>query len=304
MRDGLPDFLIIGAPKSGTTSLYSYLRSHPQIFMSPVKEPRYFAFPDRRPRFRGAGGARFNRNVTWRLDAYRRLFADRGDARAAGEASATYLWASAAPGAIRRLIPDARLIAILRNPVDRAYSHYCHNRRLGREPLFDFRAALDAEPERIAGGWNPNVHYRARGRYGEQVARYLELFPRERLLVLLQEDLSARPAETLAGLCRFLDVDDTFAFDTRKRHNVTEGLPRRVWLNRLFATQTPAKRLARRIVPEQARSALFERYYRSNLDPTPPLDPALRVELLDGFRDDIARLQTLIGRDLGHWLDD
>jgi hypothetical protein len=303
MKENLPDFLIIGAPKSGTTSLYSYLRSHPQVFMSRIKEPRYFAFADRKPQFRGAGGARFNRNVIWRLDEYRRLFAGRGAARAAGEASATYLWAPAAPVAIRGLIPEARLIAILRNPADRAYSHYCHNRRLGREPFTDFRAALDAEPERIAAGWNPNVHYRARGRYGEQIARYLEHFPRERLKVLLQEDLSARPDATLAEVCRFLDVDDSFVFDTRHRHNVTEGLPRRVWINRLFATQSRARDVARRVVPETIRTALFNRYYRSNLDPAPPLDPDLRGSLLAEYREDLLRLQCLIGRDIGAWLD-
>jgi hypothetical protein len=296
--------LIIGAPKSGTTSLFRYLKTHPEVFMSTIKEPRYFAFPDQRPAFRGAGSGRYNSEVVWRLEDYRRLFANRGDARVAGEGSATYLWSPGAPGAIRRMIPEARLVAILRHPADRAYSHFNHNRRNGYEPLTEFRLALDAEAQRIALGWNPNVHYRARGRYGEQVARYLATFPRDQLLVLLHEDLQTQPTETLARICRFVGIDDAFVFDTSKRHNVTDGLPRRIWLNRLFANESTTKDVARRIVPESVRSALFRRFYRSNLDPAPPLDPALRRTLLEEFRDDLVLLQRLIGCDVGHWLGD
>lgn len=300
----LPDFLIIGAPKSGTTSLYRYLATHPDVYMSPVKEPRYFAFPDRRPRYRGVAGRRFNREVVWRLDAYQRLFEGRHGERAAGEASATYLWAPEAPVTIRRIVPDARLIAILRDPAKRAHSHFCHNRRLGREPLADLRAALDAESDRIASGWNPNVHYRARGLYGEQLERYLSVFPREQLLVFLHEDLLTRPAEVLAGICRFLDVDHTFPFDTSRRHNATDGVPRRVWLSRLFVAESAAKDLARRVVPESVRSAAFEKLYRANLMPRPVLEADVRQALRDGFRADILRLQPLIGRDLSAWLAD
>jgi hypothetical protein len=303
-RRNLPDFLIIGAPKAGTTSLYRYLKTHPQIFMTPVKEPRYMAFPDRKPTFRGTAGRRFNSEVVWRFDDYCKLFAGRRDERVAGEASATYLWSEHAPATIRRIVPAAKLIAILRDPVTRAHSHFCHNRRLGREPFADFRDALDAESERSAHGWNPNIRYRDRGRYGEQMARYLAVFPREQLLVVLQEDLHARPAEVLARLCRFLDVDDTVDFDTTERHNVTEGIPRRIWLGRLFAAESSVKNAARRVIPESVRSALFERFYHTNLEPRPPLDPDIRRMLRAEFRADILMLEDLIGRDLAAWLRD
>jgi hypothetical protein len=301
---GLPDFLIIGAPKSGTTSLYRYLETHPDIYMSPVKEPRYMAFPDRDPGFRGVAGRRFNREVIWRYEEYRALFAGRGAERMAGEASATYLWAPAAPSTIRRVVPGAKLIAILRDPVTRAHSHFCHNRRLGREPRDTFGEALDAEADRIAGGWNPNVHYRSRGLYGEQIARYLELFPREQLLVLLYDDLRTRPAWTLSEVCRFLGIDESFTFDTSARHNVTEGIPRRVWLARLFAADYRLKRAGRALIPGSVRSLLYHRLYRTNLDPRPPLDPELRRSLREYFRDDIVRLESLIRRDLGAWMSD
>lgn len=303
-RTDLPDFIIIGAPKAGTTSLHRYLATHPQIYMTPDKEPRYMAHPDVRPTYRGGTARKYNREVTWRFDEYRRLFAGRRDELVAGEASPLYMWSPVAAETIHRLVPEAKLVAILRDPVSRAYSHFFHNRRLGREPLADFGAALAAERERVEYGWIPTVHYRGRGRYGEQLTRYLELFPRDRLIVFLQEDLSRRPAEMMAELCRFLGVDDNFEFDTTKRHNVTDGVPKRIWLSRLFAEQSRLKDAARKVVPVAVRNALFERFYHSNFEKRPPLDPAIRRMLRDEFRDDILVLQDLIGRDLSAWLND
>ena len=123
MTAGLPDFLVVGAPKSGTTSLYRYLEGHPDVYLSPVKEPRYFAFPDTPPRFVGPGAKDLNREIVWREDDYRALFAGRQPHhRAGGEASATYLWAPGAAERIARTVPESRLIAILRQPADRAFS--------------------------------------------------------------------------------------------------------------------------------------------------------------------------------------
>jgi hypothetical protein len=300
----LPDFIIIGAPKAGTTSLYRYLGTHPDIYMTPVKEPRYMAYADRRPDYRGTAASAFNNAIVWRSDEYSRLFDERQHEKMAGEASATYLWSEEAPHTIRRLVPDAKLIAILRNPVTRAYSHFCHNRRLGREPYADFLDALNAESERIADGWNPNFRYRDRGRYGEQISRYFDTFPREQLLILMQENLNKQPVETLASVCRFLGVDDGFEFDTTTRHNVTAGIPRRVWLSRLFAAESSLKDATRKVVPKGIRDVLFEKLYKPNLQPTPPLDPAIRRMLRDEFRDDIVLLQDQLGRDLSAWLRD
>jgi hypothetical protein len=300
----LPDFIIIGAPKAGTTALYRYLGTHPDIYMTPVKEPRYMAFPGRRPDYRGNAARAFNNAVVWRSEEYSRLFDGRRHEKAAGEASPLYLWSEEAPQTMLRLVPHAKLIAILRDPVSRAYSHFCHNRRLGREPHAAFRAALDAEADRIADGWNPNFEYRGRGLFGRQIARYLDRFPREQLLILLQDDLKKRPAETLASVCRFVDVDDRFAFDTSTRHNVTAGMPRRVWLSQLFVAESGLKDVARKVVPKPVRDVLFEKLYKPNLEPTPPLDPAIRLSLRADFRDDVLLLQNLIGRDLSAWLAD
>lgn len=302
MSSRLPDFLVIGAPKGGTTSLYRYLATHPDVFMSPVKEPHYFISPERRPAYRGVAGNRFNSRVVWRFEEYQRLFDGRGGQRVAGEASPTYLYAEGAPEAIRERLPDVRMITILRQPADRAYSHFCHNRRIRREPLDDFEAALEAEEQRIAEGWAPMVHYRARGRYAEQLARYLAVFPSDRILILFQDDLKRNAAGVLAQVCRFLGIDDGFEFATGVRHNVTSGMPRYPLVHQLFSSESGAVSLARRVLPEPFRRAMFEMLYLRNLEPIEPLRPALRSALTAEFHDDIRALERMTGRDLSAWL--
>ena len=197
----LPDFLVIGAQKAGTTALYAYLRWHPGITGPSWKEVSFF---DRH---------------WWRGEAwYRGHFPLRAAQRLVGEASPSYLFHPLAPERARSLVPDARLIALLRNPVDRAYSQYQHEVALGREPL-SFEDALAAEEERTRGqverlvadprafsrAWWDHT-YVARGLYAEQLERWLALFPREQLLVVTTEELGERPAETYARVLRFLGV--------------------------------------------------------------------------------------------------
>jgi hypothetical protein len=195
----LPDFLIVGAQKAGTTALYAYLRKHPAIAGPPWKEVSYF---DRH----------YRRGPAW----YRGNFPLRAGDRIVGEASPSYLFHPLAPARVASLLPAVRLIALLRDPGDRAHSHYQHEVALGREPLA-FEQALEREDERMAGElermhedpsyfshawWNHT--YLARGSYAEQLERWLSHFERERLLVLASEELAARPAETYARVLGFL----------------------------------------------------------------------------------------------------
>jgi hypothetical protein len=198
----LPDFLILGAQKAGTTALYAYLRWHPQITGPSFKEVSFF---DRH----------YARGERW----YRAHLPARRRDRIVGEASPSYLFHPLAPERVAQLLPDARLIALLRNPVDRAFSHYQHEVALGREPLA-FEEAIDREGERMQGEvehmlrdpeyfseawWN--YTYLARGRYAEQLERWFESFPRERLLVLLTDELGADPAGTHRRVLEFLGVE-------------------------------------------------------------------------------------------------
>ncbi len=198
----LPSFLILGAQKAGTTALYAYLREHPDVTGPVWKEVSFF---DRH----------YARGARW----YRGNFPVRGRrAAAVGEASPSYLFHPLAPQRVRSLLPHVRLIALLRNPVDRAFSHYQHEVVLGRESL-SFEDALEREEERLAGEverltadptyfshawWN--YTYKARGLYAEQLERWLALFPREQLLVLLTDELAADPGGTYRRVLDFLAV--------------------------------------------------------------------------------------------------
>jgi hypothetical protein len=197
----LPDFLIIGAQKAGTTALYAYLRRHPAITGPSWKEVSYF---DRH----------YERGEAW----YRGNFPNRVRARGklVGEASPSYVFHPLGPERVKALVPEARLVALVRNPVERALSHYHHEVALGREPL-SFEDALDAEEERLRGEeerlaadssyfsrpWWSHA-YKARGRYAEQLERWLAVFPREQLLILPSEDLGGEPERTHARVLDFL----------------------------------------------------------------------------------------------------
>jgi hypothetical protein len=195
----LPGFLILGAQKAGTTALYAYLRWHPSVTGPAWKEVSYF---DRH----------YRRGVHW----YRGHFPFRPGDRLVGEASPGYLFHPLAPERVRATVPEARLIVLLRDPVDRALSHYHHEVALGREPL-TFEQAIEAEPERTSGEEERLVRepgyfsqawwdyaYLARGRYAEQLERWLAVFPREQLLVIASDELAAEPRETYAQVLEFL----------------------------------------------------------------------------------------------------
>jgi hypothetical protein len=301
----MPTFVLIGPPKCGTTSLYHYLRQHPQVFMSPDKEPHFFAFEGQEVAFRGPGTP-MNEMAVTDLERYRELFADAGDALAIGEASTFYLYVPEAAANLHRHLPDARLIAMLRNPVERAYSAYMHKRRDGREPEHDFLAALEAEEARIADGWAPLYHYRHTGYYATQVRRYLDTFPREQVKILLYDDFRRDPAATLREIYTFLGVDPDFETDTAERHNVS-GVHRNPLARALFLFQRDARtqRVAKALVPRSLRRAIKEGmilpWHRRSLD-KPPLPDDARRYLIEAYRDDVAALEDLLGRDLSAWL--
>jgi hypothetical protein len=197
----LPDFLIIGAQKAGTTALYAYLRRHPAITGPSWKEVSYF------DRHYGRGAAWYRGNFPNRVRARGKLV---------GEASPSYIFHPLGPERVKALVPEARLVALVRNPVDRALSHYHHEVALGREPL-RFEDALDAEEDRLRGeeerlaadpsyfsrAWWSHA-YKSRGRYAEQLERWLAVFPREQLLILPSEDLGGEPERTHTQVLDFL----------------------------------------------------------------------------------------------------
>jgi hypothetical protein len=299
----MPNTFIIGAAKSGTTSLYDYLRQHPDVFMSPVKEPRYFAYAENPPEMAGPGDEETNRasGAVYTLDDYRALFEGATTESIVGEASPVYLYDEDAPRLLHEHCPDATLIAVLRNPIERAYSHYLQLVQSGREPLGDFGAALDAEDERVAAGWEWSWHYRRMGFYAQQLARYLEYFDREQLQVYRFEELTENPGGFAQTVYRALGVDSSFEPDTSIRRRAT-GVPTLDWLHQFIGNPDHIlRRWSRYVLPEAVRDRILLTVRNANLQ-KPPLPDTARVRLAKVYRDDVQRLNTLLDRSFFDWL--
>ena len=303
----LPNFLVIGAGKSGTTSLYHYLGQHPEVYMSPVKEPKFFALEGRGIYFRGPGDREMmtqtadNRAVTT-IEEYEALFSGVKDEKAIGEASPIYLHNDQAPARIKHHLPEAKLIAVLRDPVERAYSAYLHQVRDGREWL-DFAEALRAEEQRIRDDWAPGWRYKLVGFYHRHLTRYYDLFGGDRIRVYLYEDLGADPVAVSRDIFGFLGVDDSFAPDTSLRHNVS-GIPKSKALVSIIKRPNPIKSVAKAVLPEGLRKRMSVSVQNRNLKKAPPMPEGAMRELVEAYREDVLKLQDLIGRDLSGWLRD
>jgi Sulfotransferase family len=295
----LPNFLMIGAQKSGTTAIYDYLAQHPQVFTSELKEPGFFAFEGVPGSFVGPEDARGERYRVRDLGQYRRLFRKVGNKARAGEASNVYMYVPQAAERIRHYIPNAKLIAVLRDPVDRAYSAYRHLVRDGRESL-GFEEALGAEPARIAANWHPHWHYKQRGFYYAQLRRFFELFSREQIAVYTYDEFKADPRALLKSMFVFLDLDPDFQPDMSVRHNVS-GIPRSRLLHAIIGRPSKAKDLAKRLLPAGAarlHAALMSR----NIEVSEPrIAEETERALREDYRQDLLQLESLLRRDLSAW---
>jgi hypothetical protein len=299
----MPNFLIIGAAKSGTSSLHFYLAQHPEIYMTPEKQTYFFAYEGTEPQFHGPGDQEEMRgHLITRLSDYQAQFAGVTTEKAIGEACSVYLYDPNAPIAIKRHIPHVKLIVILRDPAERAYSSFMQHMREGYETVSDFGQALKLEEERIRNHWRHLWHYRARGYYSEQIQRYLELFDRSQLRIYLFEDLKRDPQGLLKDIFRFLGVRDDFVPDTSEKHNAT-GIPRSRTMLRLIMRPNALKTLMKPVLPMRLRRTVKAFVTTSPWSlRRPPMPAELRQDLVEGYREDIHKLQAMIGRDLSRWL--
>lgn len=296
---GLPNLFVIGVAKSGSTSFYHYLAQHPDVFMSTPKEPRTFAYLADPRRFTGPGDERVWDRSVRSLDDYRQLFTNVRGERAVGEASVMYLPHRGTAETIARHVPDARIIALLRNPVERAHSAFLYQRRITHETSATFEEGLAAEPGRMAAGWHYGWHYRDQGFYHRNLTPYYEHFAPERIRVYLTEDLARDPHAVLADAFRFLGVDGAFRPDVRRRHN-RSGVPRSRTAQRVLTKPHPVKEAIKKVVPEEWGHRVIDRLLPANLE-RPPIRPETRAEMVAAYADDIAQLEERIGRDLSHW---
>lgn len=290
----LPTFVIIGAAKAGTTALYWYLADHPQVFMSPVKETNYLAFglgDDGRPLY---GDPELHRFPIRSFAEYEALFAGSDGALAVGEASPIYLECPQSAARIREVVPGARIVCFLREPVDRAYSDYLmYLRARGRRLDPDRDLTPDAQ-------WaHPESHWMQISRYHGALSRYYERFPRDQIDVFLFDDLKTDAAACVRAVFAALGVDPTFVPDLETPHNIG-GLPASRVLERVLTSRS-VRRVVEPWIPRRVSDAV-RRFRTKNLKKAPPLPDQLRGELLGHFREDIGETAALIGRNLDHWL--
>jgi hypothetical protein len=300
----LPDFLIAGVPKAGTTALHAALTRHPGLFLPPVKEPKFFLSDGRPPATGGPGDVQTYQEHVWRRSDYEALFEPAPPGTSKGEATPFYLYDHGAHERIARLLPDARLILLLRDPVDRAHSNWTHLWNAGLEPEADFLTACRAEPRRRAAGWAAFWHYVGLGRYGEQVRHLFEVFPREQVLLLRYRDLKDAPAATLDRVCAFLGVP-TGVLTAIPRENVNRHVVHDNAVNRVLRglLRTGGRFGHRFPVPlrRAARGPLLTVLHRRT-GVRPVTTARERAALLPLFADDIALLQDVTGERYDDWL--
>lgn len=270
--------------------------------MSPLKEPGFFRFEGEQIDFCGPGDKKYYRGRPTSIEAYKKLFQGVSDQVAVGEASTWYLPSTKVPQRIYSYIPHVKLIAILRNPIDRAYSAYVHARREAREPLDSFVKALHQENNRIQSNWGYLWRYRQMGLYGDQLERYYQQFDRSQIRVYLYEDLNYRPLELLRDLFLFLKIDESFTPDLTIRRNVS-GMPKSRALHVFLSQKNPVKNLLKPLLPTQFRERLVSKLTIRNLKKKEPLPIETRQEVAEIFKADIIKLQNILQRDLSHWLD-
>lgn len=304
----LPDFLVIGAPKAGSTAVHAALVRHPGLFLSDPKEPKYFMTAGTRPpraQHRGPGDAHSAREWVWSRDRYERLFDAAPAGSLKGESTPFYLWDQVAHVRIRATIPDVRMIAVLRDPVDRAHSNWAHLYADGLEPEADFLRACDLEPLRAAAGYAPFWRYLELGRYGEQLSHLFSLFPRDQVHVVRYRELIEQPAQTLDGICDFLGIETGI---------LTEIPPSN---GSGWSAHTPADRALRRVIRAGAAAGSLthpgvwrtaERrlvtVLKRGSTTRPRVTPDERRVLVEHYRSDVAVLEEQLGRDFSDWLDD
>ena len=314
MTTRTPNFFIVGAPKAGTTSLYHFLDQHPDIYMSPLKEPSHFSLEVRPENFEPALQPQARRDeeavrnylagpmdqkrfggIVRNYDDYLRLFAAAREQTAIGEASVCYLWSPTAPRAIASRLPHARIIIVLRDPADRAFSQYLHNVSDGVVSS-TFRDHIDGSLHRNSNAFgvlHPMLEF---GLYADQVQRYLDAFPREQIGIWLYED-TRRPT-FLAEVLRFLQVDPTFPLDTSTRYlqpqlprmtGISQTLRRNgIWGKIKSLTPAPIKPFVRNLAYRKAGSV--------------KMSPQERTFLIYYYEEDIIKLAKLLKRDLSTWL--
>lgn len=287
-----PNFFIVGAAKCGTSSLYAYLKQHPQVYMSPNKEPHFFS------QIEPGSDRRYviPRTVTSE-EEYLNLFREANGAVAVGEASPSYLWDEAAAYRMRDKVPEAKIIILLRDPIERAFSHYLMNVREGTQNLPFYEALLE-DQNRPAKGWTNSNLYVELGQYASQVERYMNLFGRERVCVLLSDDFKGDSEAVLRRAASFLHVEEEPVADIKSEKSYNSYAPPPSGPINTFIVRSPwIRSLARTVVPHRVRWEIRDKVLLKPAE-KPEMDERSIRMLRQIYESDVSKLEELLGRDL------
>jgi hypothetical protein len=304
----LPQFVIAGAPKAGTTALHGALATHPGLYLSPVKEPKYYMTDGRPPRRsdqRGPGDAHSAGEWIWRREDYLALFDGAPPGAVRGESTPFYFYDRAAQARLAADVPAVLVVVVVRDPVDRAYSNWVHLRADGLEPEADFLAAVRKEEERIAAGWAPFWHYRGLSRYGAQLRDLLRHLPRQQVFLLRYRELVDSPRATLDRVSAFLGVAPGVAH-TVAPENVKPYVPDTRHYRLLAPLVRAGAELGAHLPPRVWRqvSRPLVAGLHSRHASRPHLPAEARREVLEPLLEDIALLEDLTGRSFADWKGD
>jgi hypothetical protein len=287
-----PNFFIVGAAKAGTTSLYYYLKGHPEVYMCPVKEPNFFSFEEVR-----------DQNLYYKVDCvdnlrdYEKLFIEAAGKKAVGESSVSYIFYPQTPLKIKKLIPDAKIIIMLRDPSQRGFSHYLMDKRLGYVDLsFEDIIYKRAKHPLLDLYYQQYVEL---GLYYEQVKRYLDIWDTNRVKFILTSDLNANPNYVLREICQFLEIDQSFSFDTSEQHNVYE-LPKAGLVTTLYAS-SKIRTFLGNTTSEFIKKTIKKQFFSKGQKPRMNQNDS---EYLRAFyKEDIKNLEKLLKIELVEWYD-
>ncbi len=311
-----PNFVVAGAAKCGTTSLYHYLKQHRDVYMSPIKETNHFS-QDIRPenfsdeykiyeRSKNLDIEKFvNSDMTadqWggyilNRDHYLKLYRFANNKKAIGEISNSYLYSKVAAENIHRDFPDMKIILILRQPADRAYSHYLANLRDGRTTL-SFRDEVLHDDAKVRKGWSISHLYFELGLYADHVQKYFDLFPKHQVRVFLFDDLKKDNKLLTHDLFEFLELENITSINFQEKFNEAK-IPKNPGLIKLI-TQTGIKRKIFRSLPKSWRSNVKNFFFRTGKVPTMTQED--RQWMTERYLEDIKKLEKIIQRDLSNWM--
>lgn len=292
-----PDFFIVGAPRCGTTAFNEYLKKHPEVFIPNKKELHYF------------GSDLEFRKKRLSLEKYLSYFTAVDDEKRVGEASVWYLYSKNAAEEIKEFNPRASIIIMLRNPIDMLYSLHSRNLYTGDEQIECFRAALAAEEERKRGRRLPEttrnlsaLRYREVAKFTEQVSRYLDVFGKDNVRIIIFDDFRENTERVYRETCDFLGVNPDFTPTFRNINPNKQVRSKRMWHFMLHPPE-PVRHVFRSLVPVSIRSKAYKgiRMLNTRYQKRPPLDSHLREQLKKEFSSEVERLSALLDRDLTHW---